>query len=81
MAEIATNVLHDVGNVLNSVNVSASLVIETVARDQAEALRRVSCAPPVTGRDAVYVGRKCPVDAEESDHLFRRKVTGHFGGK
>jgi signal transduction histidine kinase len=42
MAEIATNVLHDVGNVLNSVNVSASLVIETVARNQAEALRRVT---------------------------------------
>jgi two-component system, NtrC family, sensor kinase len=31
MAEIATNVLHDVGNVLNSVNVSASLVIDTVS--------------------------------------------------
>ncbi len=26
MAEVATNVLHNVGNVLNSVNVSASLV-------------------------------------------------------
>ena len=26
MAEIATNVLHNVGNVLNSVNVSASLI-------------------------------------------------------
>jgi len=43
-------------------------------------------SPPTVGRllrklDYVYVGRKCPVDAEESDHLFRRKVTGHFGGK
>ena len=28
MAEIATNVLHNVGNVLNSVNVSATLVID-----------------------------------------------------
>jgi len=28
MAEVATNVLHNVGNVLNSVNVSASLVIQ-----------------------------------------------------
>jgi PAS domain S-box-containing protein len=30
MAEVATNVLHNVGNVLNSVNVSASLVAERV---------------------------------------------------
>lgn len=28
MAEVATNVLHNVGNVLNSVNVSASLILE-----------------------------------------------------
>jgi hypothetical protein len=44
-----------------------------VQRHRAESAR----SPPVY----VYVGRKCPVDAEESDHLFRRKVTGHFGGK
>jgi two-component system NtrC family sensor kinase len=42
MAEIATNVLHDVGNVLNSVNVSASLVIETVSGGQAESLERAA---------------------------------------
>jgi PAS domain-containing protein len=30
MAEVATNVLHNVGNVLNSVNVSASLVMDRV---------------------------------------------------
>jgi two-component system NtrC family sensor kinase len=30
MAEIATNVLHNVGNVLNSVNVSANLVVQKV---------------------------------------------------
>jgi PAS domain S-box-containing protein len=30
MAEVATNVLHNVGNVLNSVNVSASLVAERI---------------------------------------------------
>lgn len=30
MAEVATSVLHNVGNVLNSVNVSASLISETV---------------------------------------------------
>lgn len=41
MAEIATNVLHNVGNVLNSVNVSASLVSENVKKSKASGLSRV----------------------------------------
>jgi signal transduction histidine kinase len=43
MAEIATNVLHNVGNILNSVNVSATLVSSTLrtsrARGLAQAIR------------------------------------------
>ena len=35
MAEIATNVLHNVGNVLNSVNVSATLAVESVRKSNA----------------------------------------------
>lgn len=35
MAEIATNVLHNVGNVLNSVNISAELVTRTLASSKA----------------------------------------------
>ncbi len=38
MAEIATNVIHNVGNVLNSVNVSAGLVAETVKKSKAAGL-------------------------------------------
>ncbi len=38
MAEVATGVLHNVGNVLNSVNVSASLVIERLRRSKAPKL-------------------------------------------
>ena len=30
MAEVASNVLHNVGNVLNSVNISASVVADNV---------------------------------------------------
>lgn len=41
MAEIATNVLHNVGNVLNSVNVSANLVTQTVRKSKASGLTRV----------------------------------------
>jgi PAS domain S-box-containing protein len=42
MAEIATNVLHNVGNILNSVNVSASLVAERVKKSNAPGVCRVA---------------------------------------
>jgi PAS domain S-box-containing protein len=42
MAEFATNVLHNVGNVLNSVNVSASLVAERIKKSKSAGLTRVS---------------------------------------
>jgi PAS domain S-box-containing protein len=41
MADVATSVLHNVGNVLNSVNVSASLVIDSLRRSRAPGLERV----------------------------------------
>jgi signal transduction histidine kinase len=41
MAEIATNVLHNVGNALNSVNVSASLIRRTVVESKVESLANV----------------------------------------
>jgi PAS domain S-box-containing protein len=41
MAEIATSVLHNVGNVLNSVNVSTGLVVESVKKSRASSLTRV----------------------------------------
>lgn len=49
MAEVATGVLHNVGNVLNSVNVSASLVIEKLRRSKAPKL--VQAAALLTGRN------------------------------
>jgi PAS domain S-box-containing protein len=42
MAEVATNVLHNVGNVLNSVNVSAALVGECLKRSKAVGLGQVA---------------------------------------
>ena len=41
MAEIATNILHNVGNVLNSVNISAGLIVESVKNSKASNLARV----------------------------------------
>ncbi len=42
MAEVATGVLHNVGNVLNSVNVSAGLVVEKLRRSKAPKLRKAA---------------------------------------
>jgi two-component system, NtrC family, sensor kinase len=42
MAEIASNVLHNVGNVLNSVNISASLVTHRVKESRISSLGRIA---------------------------------------
>jgi PAS domain S-box-containing protein len=41
MAEIAANVLHNVGNVLNSVNISTGLIVESVKHSRVSNLARV----------------------------------------
>jgi two-component system, NtrC family, sensor kinase len=41
MAEVATNVLHNVGNVLNSVNISTGLIVERVRNSQTAGLAKV----------------------------------------
>jgi signal transduction histidine kinase len=41
MAEVATGVLHNVGNVLNSVNISTGLIVERVKMSRASNLARV----------------------------------------
>ncbi len=42
MAEVATNVLHNVGNVLNSVNISASLIAEKVSQSRVANLAKAA---------------------------------------
>jgi PAS domain S-box-containing protein len=41
MAEIATDVLHNVGNVLNSVNISTGLIVQSVKKSRVSSLARV----------------------------------------
>lgn len=43
MAEIATAVLHDIGNVLNSVNVSCDVILELMKKSKIEMLYQVDC--------------------------------------
>jgi PAS domain S-box-containing protein len=42
MAEVATGVLHNVGNVLNSVNISASLIAEKIHKSKSAAIGKVA---------------------------------------
>ena len=42
MAEMATDILHNVGNVLNSINVSATLIQETMSNSEIPNLKKVS---------------------------------------
>ncbi|MEN6331923.1 MAG: ATP-binding protein [Smithella sp.] len=42
MAEVATGVLHNVGNVLNSVNVSCTLIMDQLRRSRVENIARVA---------------------------------------
>jgi PAS domain S-box-containing protein len=42
MAEVATNVLHNVGNILNSINISASLVIERIKQSKTPGVTRLA---------------------------------------
>jgi PAS domain S-box-containing protein len=65
MAEVATNVLHNVGNVLNSVNVSASLIAERIKKSKSAGLTRVSAlltehAADLAGFLAGTQGRNVP---------------------
>ncbi|HXW73455.1 MAG TPA: PAS domain S-box protein [Steroidobacteraceae bacterium] len=70
MAEVATNVLHNVGNVLNSVNVSASLVAERIKKSKCTSVTRVSALLDEHARDlpaflAGPQGRQLPAYLKE----------------
>jgi len=70
MAEVATNVLHNVGNVLNSVNVSASIVSERIRKSKCVGLERVAAllsehAPDLMTFMTGSQGRQLPVYLQE----------------
>jgi PAS domain S-box-containing protein len=70
MAEVATNVLHNVGNVLNSVNVSASIVSERIKKSKCAGLARVAAlvcdhAPDLATFLTGSQGRHLPVYLQE----------------
>src|SRR5205814_5600047 len=60
MAEVATGVLHNVGNVLNSVNVSAGLVVEKLRRSKAPKLAKAAALLTSQNGDIVEYLTKDP---------------------
>ncbi len=54
MAEVATGVLHNVGNVLNSVNISAGLVADRLRKSKVRSLRDVAAL--ITGHKDDFAG-------------------------
>ncbi len=75
MAEVATSVLHNVGNVLNSVNVSVSVMAAHLRDSKFDALARVGRLLGENARNPDFLttdekGRKIPAYIERlSDHL------------
>jgi two-component system NtrC family sensor kinase len=75
MAEVATTVLHNVGNVLNSVNVSASLVADKVKSSKAaNVVQGRRHAAGARGRPGRLFGQRC-----QRGQVPR--VPGHAGGE
>ena len=82
MAEVATGVLHNVGNVLNSVNVSATLVADHVRHSKALNLAKVCGAarPAPGGRGRLHCGgSQGPDDPRLPWHAGRRPGRGAEG--
>ncbi|MDZ7637229.1 MAG: ATP-binding protein [Bryobacterales bacterium] len=95
MAEVATSVLHNVGNVLNSVNVSATLVAEKVKEsrvDKLSALVGMLERPadelgdylgndPKGRRVVPYLGNLAGHFRQERQQMIREleQLTGHIG--
>ena len=74
MAEVATNVLHNVGNILNSVNVSASLISSTLRRSRTRGLgRAVAMMDARAGDLALFL------TADEKGRLLPRYLRGLAG--
>jgi signal transduction histidine kinase len=77
MAEVATGVLHNVGNVLNSVNVSAELVAQRVRKSRLQGLTKladlVDQRADQLGRFLTEdpAGRQVPFYLRQLDHYFR----------
>lgn len=77
MAEVATSVLHNVGNVLNSVNVSATLIADRIKKSRAASLMRVA---DLIEKNAVHLGEFLTNDPQGRQvPAFIAQLATHLG--
>jgi PAS domain S-box-containing protein len=69
MAEVATNVLHNVGNVLNSVNVSTALVSEKIRESRVSSLAKVVALMRARQNDLAAFLTEDPKGVQLCDYL------------
>jgi signal transduction histidine kinase len=76
MAEVATSVLHNVGNVLNSTNVLGSSIVEQVQRSKVPSVGRLAA---LLGEHRADLGRFVTED-ERGQHLpgYLERLAGHL---
>lgn len=76
MAEVATSVLHNVGNVLNSVNVSATILLEKVRGSRVDRLTALSAMLQQHQHDLASFLHHDPQGSRVIPYLI--KFAGHF---
>jgi signal transduction histidine kinase len=76
MTEIATNVLHNVGNILNSVNVSATLAADSVRKSKTDTLAKVAALLQDHEHDLGAFITTDPKGKQVPSYLAR--LSGHF---
>ena len=76
MAEVATSVLHNVGNVLNSVNVLASVLVDNLQRSKVPSVAKLA---QLLGEHRADLGRFVTED-ERGRHLpgYLERLAGHL---
>jgi len=77
MAEVATSVLHNVGNVLNSANVLAAVLVENLQRSKVPSIGKLA---QLLGEHRADLGRFVTED-ERGRHLpgYLERLAGHLG--
>ncbi len=79
MAEVATSVLHNVGNVLNSVNVSTTLVLDLVKKSRLNNLGRLAVMVNSQQNNLAAFFTTDPRGKQLPDYLA--KLAGHLAGE
>jgi C4-dicarboxylate-specific signal transduction histidine kinase len=79
MAEVATSVLHNVGNVLNSINVSTTLVTDMIRKSKMTNLGRVAAILEDNQKDLAKFLSKDPKGSQLPQYLAR--LAEHLGAE